>query len=304
MLLFCPFAEEVILGNVYKYVRADGTTGYSDQPPADATSVARVDPSGRAARNDEEAKKAHDEAVAYIKEAQKRIPKLKDYWDYLEFLRSYDPIRFRRVMDQLMAEDREAWVKLQKYPQFRALRDTALGRQAANKHITAGIGFVSGKYTGSIEKWLETSVQDLMKQQRWGPYADVLGAKASTLPPAPAPSYSNSRLGQYLKEEDARLTRAAKQVGKAVEESRAAIRTGVAAAISRPGNVLLDLGLGALNPQVHGGFTNATIEIKLKKALASGALDEDQYITAHNLMSQGKYKEMQDYLQSLGGGRK
>lgn len=289
---------------VYRYVTADGGTGYADRPPDGAGGVERVRPGSGKAAQERDGSQVHQDAVKAIKEAQARIPKLKDYWDYLEFLRTHNPLRFDRALNELKREDPEAWIKLQRHPGFRPLRETALGPKAVSKNLAAGIGLITGKYTGSVEKWLETTVQDMMKQQRYGAYADVLGAKASTSPPPPAPAYSNSRLGQYLKQEDARLAKAGKDAAKAVEQSRAALRTGLASAISRVGGPLVDVGLGALNPQVHAGATNAAIEIKLKRALASGALDEEQYIVAHNLMAQGKYRELQEYLDQLSGGRK
>lgn len=96
--------------------------------------------------------------------------------------------------------------------------------------------------------------------------------------------------------EDARLAKAAKDVAKELEVSRAAIRGGFATAISRPAGVLLDIGLAALDPDMHGSVTNIVVETKLRKAWAAGVLNDEQYETAHNLMSQGKFKDMQDYL--------
>ncbi|WP_052312473.1 hypothetical protein [Ralstonia solanacearum] len=103
-------------------------------------------------------------------------------------------------------------MKLQKYPQFRPLLNRALGLQAAEKNLTAGIGLVTGKYTGSVEKWLETTVKDMMKVHRWEAYADVLGAKSSTLLEPTPTTYSNSRWGQFAKAEDPRALEAAPRV--------------------------------------------------------------------------------------------
>ena len=135
----------------------------------------------------------------------------------------------------------------------------------------------------------------MMKRDRFGPYAEVLGSKASTLP-AMAPTYSKSWLGQYMQIEDARLAKAAKDVAKEMEVSRAAIRGGFATGVSRPSGALLGIGLAALDPDKHGSVTNIVVETKLRKARAAGVLNDEQYETAHNRMSQGKFKEMQDCL--------
>ena len=208
------------------------------------------------------------------------------------------------MLRELKQEDPEMWLKLQKYPQFRPLCNTALGLNAAEKHLDAGIGLITGKVTGSIEKWMETTLKDMMKRDRFGPYAEVLGSKATTLPTPAPPQYSNSRLGHYLKTEDARAAQAAKAAAKELENSRAAVRASRGTALTRGLSPLLDLELGALDPEVHSGVTNFSIEIKLKRALAAGLLDDEQYTTAHNLMAQGKYEEMQAYLDALAKARR
>lgn len=283
------------MGGIYRIIRPDGSVEFTDVP----SGPGRIDTGSRSASDE----RAHDhkQVKDLIKEAQKRIPKINDYLNYLEYLRHHRPLQFDRVMRELQRDDPQTWLKLQKYPQFRPLHQTALGLKAAEKHIGAGIGLSTGSMTGSVEKWLETTVKDMMKRDRWGPYADVLGPKTSTLPPPKAPTYSNSRLGQHLKAEDARAAQAAKEAAKELDVSRAALRASKAAAVTRVLSPILDLGIGALDPDVHRGATNFSVEVKLKRAYAAGQLDEEQYTTAHNLMAQGKFKEMQEYLSNLRG---
>lgn len=286
------------MGGIYRVVNADGSVSFTDTPNGSGKFEA-MGSDGRA-RASNDSGYDHKQVTGLIKEAQKRIPKVIDYLEYIQYLRDHGRFwRLERALQQLQKEDPALWLKLQKYPQFRPLRNTALGLSAADKHIAAGLGFATGNATGSAEKWLESTVKEMMKRDRYGPYADVLGTKASTLPASKAPSYSSSRLGQYLKAEEPRAAQAAKAAAKELEGSRAAVRGNVATAISRPGSALIDLGLAALNPEVHSGVTNFVIETKLKKGWSSGALTDEQYTTAHNLMANGQIKEMLSYLQSL-----
>lgn len=284
------------MGNVYRVTRPDGSTVFTDRPDGPG-SVDRVDEQGRVR---EERPYNHAAIREVIKQVHKRGAKLNDYLDYLVYLRDHRPHQLDRVLFELRQTDPEAWLKLQKYPQFRPLRQTTLGLKAGEKHLTAAAGMATGKLGGSLEAWFETTVKDMMKRDRWGPYADVLGSKASTLPQK-APAYSNSRLGQYLKVEDARAARAAAAAAKEGEAARAALRTARSAAVTRTLNPLLDLGLNLLNPDTFSDVARFKIELTLKRALAQGALNEEQYIEAHNLMAQGKYAELQAYLQGLGG---
>lgn len=281
------------MATVFRQRHADGTTTYSDRPlPADEPTAADL------------RRERVQDATAAIKEAQKRIPKLADYFEYFQYLRDRGRFwRLERALQELKLQDPAVWLKLQSHPQFRPLLTRAFGLQVADKHLAAGVGLALGKYSGSLEKWLETTVQDMMKADRWGRYADVLGSKATTLAAPPARTYSNSRLGQHLQAEDARLAQASKASVKGLETARAAVRSHLATAITRPGNVLLDLGLGALNPDVHMGVGNVLVRTRLDRAWAAGALDDAQYETARSLLAQGKLAELQAFMQGVRGGR-
>lgn len=286
-------------GPVYRVVRPDGSVEFTDAPQGAGT-IEAVRPGQQArTRSDEQNRQDYDQARKLIKEAQKRIPKINDYLDYLSYLRSNSPRKLDLVLQELQKTDPKAWLALQKYPQFRPLRDTLVGVKAGERSLTAGLGLATGSFGGSAEKWLESSVKDLMKRDRWGPYADVLGAKASALPAPKAPTYSNSRLGQYLKVEDARQAAAAKQSAKELESARAGVRTARATAATRALNPLLDLAMAALDPDVFKGSSSFLLEVKLKRAYASGLLDEEQFSTVHNLMSEGKYAELAEFMKAI-----
>ena len=294
------------MSGIFKQTDANGRVTYSDLPPSTSGKVDVLSSSGN--RNiDEDARKAHKDAVTYIKEAQKRGPKIKDYLEYLEFLRNYRPMQFDQVMRALQREDPQTWMKLQKYPQFRPLRDAAIGLKAAEKNITAGIGLLTGKATGSIEKWLETTVKDMMKRDRWGPYADVLGAKASTLLEPVPTTYSNSRWGQYAKVEDPKALQAAKDAAKAMETSRAAVRASRAAAVTRTLSPLLDLGIGALDTDFFKGIS-AIEGMRLgKKLVEKGILTPEEALELRGMMARAEFDQARALIESgaerASGGR-
>lgn len=277
------------MGNVYRVTRPDGSVEYTDTPQGQGD-VQSVDERGRVVD--------HQAVKDVIKQVQKRAVKINDYLDYLVYLRDHRPHQLDRVLLELKQTDPEAWLKLQKYPQFRPLRQTTLGVKAAERHITAAIGLAGGKVGGSLEGWLETTVKDMMKRDRWGPYADVLGSKAGTLPQK-TPTYSNSRLGQYLKAEDARAAKEAAQSAKAAESARAALRAAKATAVTRVLSPLLDLELNALDPDTAKGVGNELLRRKAQRLYERGVIDETQWAEAQYLLGQGKYVEMQQLLESL-----
>jgi len=294
------------MGGIYRIVRPDGSIEYSDHPsgPGD------IDPMGRKASPSESEDKPYDhkQTQSMISEARKRIPKMEDYLNYLEYLRNHRPFQLDRVLQELQAEDPKTWLKLQKYPLFRPLRDTQLGLKAGEKNLTAVVGLAAGSFTGSVEKWFENSVKAMMKRDRWGPYADVaLGASASTLPPPKPPEYSNSRLGQHLKVEDARAATAAKEAAKELEASRAALRSAKATAFTRVAGPLVDVGVALLDPEVGKSVGNEVLRVKARRLYEQGVIDEMQWAETQNLLSQGKYVEMQKLMNDAvrahrGGG--
>ncbi|MBT1539099.1 DUF4124 domain-containing protein [Ralstonia solanacearum] len=279
------------MSGVFRHVDANGRVTYSDLPPSEPGRVDVLSSSGNRT-SDEDARKAHKDAVTYIKEAQKRGPKIKDYLEYIQYLRDKGRFwRWEKAMQDLRREDTEAWMKLQKYPQFRPLLNRALGLQAGEKNLTVGIGLITGKYTGSVEKWLETTVKDMMKVDRWGPYADVLGAKASTLLDPQPTTYSNSRWGQFAKVEDPKAVQASKDAAKKLEASRAAIRASRATAVTRVLNPLIDLGIGALDTDFFKGIS-AVEGMRLGTRLVEkGILTPDEALELRGMMARAEFDQ-------------
>src|SRR5574343_889264 len=276
---------------VYRITRPDGSIESSDAP----TGTGRVEPVGSDGRPYD-----HKQVKDIIKEVQKRVPKLNDYLEYLEYLRNHRSYQLDRVLQELRKEDPQTWLKLQKYPQFKPLNQTALGLKATEKHLGPGVAViaaqVTGSYggvTGSVEKWLETTVKDMMKRDRYGPYAPVLGNKASTLPAPKSPTYSNSRLGQHLKVDDVRSIEAAKQSAKAGESSRAAIRTAKAAAATRTLNPLIDVGIGALDPAVFSGISAIRGRQLANRLVKNGVLSLEEAEELPRMMARGEFAQAQ-----------
>ena len=289
------------MGGLYRVTRPDGSVEYTDMPSGPGA-VDTLGSRGRSSSKADDPSSDYKQGKTLVKEVQKRVPKIKDYLDYLEFLRSYRPLQFEQVLRDLQRADPQTWLKLQKYPQFRPLRETAIGLKAAEKNIGAGIGLLTGNVTGSVETWLATAVKDMMKRDRWGPYADVLGAKASTLLEPVPTTYSNSRWGQYAKVEDPKALQAAKAATKAMESSRAAVRGAVASAISRPGGVLIDAGLQALNPEEGTAVTNILLRRRIEALARKNPefdMTGDAYAKARELLSQGRFGELDQYLKGF-----
>jgi hypothetical protein len=248
----------------------------------------RPTPRAQSRTSTRQRKAAHKDAKDYIGYAKKYIPKTNEYLDYLDYLRNAYPWRFEQVMQDLRKQDPEVWAKLIVIPRFQPYKLTPLGRSAAPiayNNLNSG-----ARFTGSIDKWFEVTVTDLMKRDRWGPYADVLGTKATTLPTA-APTYSNSRLGQYMEVEDARAAKAAKDSAKGLESARAAVRGAASTAVTRMGNPLIDLGIGMLDTEVWSGVNNPKMAIQARKLYEKGVLTEEEWAASQNLISQSKYKE-------------
>lgn len=289
------------MSEIYRIHRPDGTVEFTDVPQGPGQ-VDAVRP-GQAQQDNAQREQDHADAKNLIKEAQKRIPKLIDYLEYLSYLRNHSPYRLDQALKELQCKDPQAWLKLQQYPQFRPLFNTALGLKAADKHLAAGIGMAGGAYSGSAEKWLETTIRDLMKRDRWGPYADVLGAKATTLPAPKAPTYSNSRLGQYMKQEDARLAAAGKASAKELELSRAAVRSGLGTAVTRGLGPLVEFGMAALDPQVATGVTDIALRLRLERAALNHPEFElvgTKYALGRDLLAQGRLAELKSLLERHG----
>ena len=283
------------MGGVFKTIGPDGKVEYSDRPvgpPGSATQGwrpgdARKPPAKTKAETD------YDTAKEDIALARKHIPNLVQYLEYLDYLRHHSPIRLERLMRELQHEDPEVWLKLQKFPQFQP-PSRALGMAKAGENrlaLTAGIAV--GNYGGSVDKWAESTLKDLMKRD--GYYADVLGSKATTLPTPPKRVYSNSKLGQYLAQEVPKQDAALAASAKGLEKGREGLRAGAASAFSRVGGTVLDVEMAALNPENANTAAIIASRLRIQKMVAQGAIEaEDE--EPQRMLSQGRYVELKKYL--------
>jgi hypothetical protein len=287
------------MGGVFKIVDKDGQVTYTDRPADVAGSSVRPWRPGDPGRPNPKppaktpAQKDYDTAKADIALARKHIPNLVQYLEYLDYLRHHSPIRFDRMMKELQHDDPQVWLKLQKYPQFQPL-SRALGMaKAGENRLTLTVGIAVGNYGGSIDKWAESTLKDLMKRDSY--YADVLGAKATTLAQPPRPTYSSSKLGQYMAREVPRQEAAAVGAAKELEKGRAAVRTGAATAFSRVGGTVIDIGIAALDPDRGHDVAVIASRLRIQKMVQQGALEADDE-QPQSLLSQGRYIELKKYL--------
>lgn len=277
---------------LFKITRPDGSVEYTDSPSGPGRLESVRPGSSRQDRDDRSSdyKRARD----LIKEAQKRIPKVIDYLDYLDYLRHNRPVRFDQVMSELRREDPQTWIKLQKFPQFRPLRESTVGLKAGSNLLGTGVSLATGNITGGAERWMESTLKDLMKRDRFGPYADVLGAKASTLP-SKTPTYTNSSLGQYMKVEGPKLAEASKAAAKDLELANAGMRAARGFAITAPFSTFTDFALGALQPSTGEGALQTLMGRRLDRVSHRNMdidIDTPAYEQARRLLNLGKYGEL------------
>jgi len=284
------------MGGIFRSVDKDGNATFTDRPaganaqPWKPGDSGKPDPRG-AARTTAQAD--YDTARQDIALARKHVPNLVQYLEYLDYLRHHSPIRFDRLMQQLQHDDPQVWLKLQKYPQFQPL-SRALGMaNAGENRLALAAGIAVGHYGGSIDKWAESTLKDLMKRD--GYYADVLGAKATTLAQPPKRVYSASRLGQYLAGEVPRQEAAATAAAKELQKGREALRGGAATAFSRVGGTIIDVELQALNADRASDTAVAVLAWRIQRMVAQGAISADDE-EPQRLLSQGKYVELKKHL--------
>ncbi|QNP49094.1 hypothetical protein [Diaphorobacter aerolatus] len=115
------------MATLYKYQNASGGLVYSDRPP-DPHAGERYAPQGETDNRcyarmfcgeKPRDKSDYQKAKEYTAAAQKHIPKLKEYVEMLDYLRSHDEAGFRAAMKELQQKNPRAWMELQKSPLFR-----------------------------------------------------------------------------------------------------------------------------------------------------------------------------------------
>ena len=281
------------MGGIFRTVDKDGKVTFTDRPAGQAGASVQSWKPGDAGAAKSRAEADYDTARQDIALARKHVPNLVQYLDYLDYLRHHSPIRFDRLMQQLQHDDPQVWLKLQKYPQFQPLGRSLGMAKAGEVRLALAAGVATGNYGGSIAKWAESTLKDLMKRD--GYYADVLGAKATTLPQPPRRTYSASRLGQYMAAEVPRQEAAATAVGKELQKGREALRSGAATAFSRVGGSILDVEIAALDPDTASSVGVIMFRRRIDAMIAQGSIASDDE-EPQRLLSQGKYVELKKYL--------
>jgi hypothetical protein len=277
---------------LYKITRPDGSVEYTDLPSGPGLVQTADAGSGETVAQPSEAERREDyeRAKSIIEQAKKRIPKLKDYLEYLDYLRTYRPLHFDEVMSQLKRQDPATWQRLQRYPQFRPLRETAVGLKAGNNILQAATKLPTGGVTGTFEYWLEATLKSMMKRDRYGPYAEVLGDKGRPFIERPT-TYSNSRWGEFMKVEGPKLAAASKAATKELEIASAGVRAArgmSAVGVTAP---FLEFGIRALDVDVFRGFSYLQGINLSKELMNKGIFTSDDALVFPSLLANHQYQE-------------
>ncbi len=91
---------------------------------------------------------------------------------------------------------------------------------------------------------------------------------------------------------------ASKDAAKGMVEGRAAVRGAFSSAVSRVGNTGLNFLVEAANPEVFSALAIAKLHRLIERLHSKGVLAPEQAAEAQNLLSQGKYPELDQYLQA------
>ncbi len=101
----------------------------------------------------------HARTTEYIKAAQTAIPRLSEYWDYLEYLATHHRFRFDRIMDDLARKNPRAWMEMSRHPEFQSLFSRLKRLDMLEGHLALGIGVVSGNSTAGMDQWLNFTLK-------------------------------------------------------------------------------------------------------------------------------------------------
>mgnify|MGYP003599659488 CR=1 FL=1 len=138
----------------YKYTDSNGRVIYSDSPP-DPHKGQRFAPSDLSSNqcytnmfcgNPEVKKKKTDyeKAKEYIADAQKHIPKIKEYLEVLSYLKSHDEAAYKVFMNELETKNPKAWILFQRSPQLKSLQEI----KQFDNNAKAGAKVISSQVTG------------------------------------------------------------------------------------------------------------------------------------------------------------
>jgi hypothetical protein len=289
--------EVVFTNGMYKWVDQDGKVNISDQPPPPGTL------SEDKAFRDNNCKGEvctmpvpYEDTKKIIKEVQKRVPKLLDYLDALDYLRNRAPLQFAKALEELKKVNPEAWMKLQAYPQMQPLKASFLVDKSLESAVSLFASQLptpsAGKGGAAVFDSVIKETQILMKRDGY-PYADgalnkpmgefYVDSKGKAVIP-PEREYSNSRLGQYMKEEDPRLAKAGAASQKALQEANRGVVKSAGAAVGRVGGPFLDLGLAALDPEAGRSFANKTLRDRMMQLWGQGVISVEEANDIQNLI--------------------
>ena len=162
------------MATVYRYKNAQGGLVYSDQLP-DPHKGERFEPSAETTNqcyarefcgNKKEGKSDSDKAKTYISAARKHIPKLQEYAQVLNYLRSHDEAGFKTAMKELQQKNPRAWIELQKSPMFKNIAGTA--------HVEDGIKAATkiGTKPKDLENYKEAWYDRIKKTAQARGYVD------------------------------------------------------------------------------------------------------------------------------------
>lgn len=290
---------------MYRYTNSSGQVTYSDTMPVSAGKL-QVDviENGKVIKTI--SSNPYDDAKSYINISKKHIPKTLVYIEYIEYLMKHNPVRYHTFVEEMKLKDVQTYAKLHKAGLFGALNT---GQRLSNAlDLTVGVFdevFLTGKPGTAAVKWSEKTLTDYMKKDGFLP-RDVLGSKATTLPQH-VPHYSSSRLGQWSQAEDVKAVAAAKATQKALGGRPVLTAAGTAA--SRVGGAVLGIGIEMLNPEVANSAGREVLRRNAKNLYEKGVIDEIGWARSQELLSQGKYVEMQRLMTDatnryVGGGAK
>ena len=128
-----------------------------------------------------------------------------------------------------------------------------------------------------------------------GPTPDVLDTRGRIVPPKET-TYSNSKLGQHLKVEDARAAKeGVKSQAEAITAARGVTKS-VGVAISRALGPVLDVGIAALDPQAHSGAGAIKGMADKKKYIADGTLTPEEGDLLPGMYARGEYSAVRDLI--------
>lgn len=261
---------------MYRYRDEKGQLVYSDRMPTASEASALVDviSNGMVVKQETALKSSHDEAKGYIGDARKHIPKIIVYIDYIEYLRKNNPVRYQAYMLDIKKNDPKTFITLTQARVFQPLQP----HQRLSNLMDASVAAMGDLFTGrsgfnTATTYAEKTLVEYMKKDGFTP-GNVLGSKATTLPKQ-VPAYSNTRLGQWSKNESERLAKISKEA-LATTSGRPVLKAASTTA-TRVGGPILDVMIGALDPQMVPGIAATFgLDSYIRKLSAKGIILDDE----------------------------